>query len=595
MTPDSVYDPIAGDPSDAGRVEVFTPVPGLLRARVPVSMTEDDGYVAARANPLEWERLRCRHDFEFWAARCVTVRHKILGEDVRLVLNRPQRRVARLFEARRRAGLPVRVIMLKARQWGGSTLVQTYMAWIQLCLRRNWHSIICSQVKDTSSGIRGMYSKLLENYPEDLWEGDSRPAFRPYERSGNVRVIEGRGCRVTVSSIENQDAVRGADFAMAHLSEVAYWRATPGHCPEDVIRAICGSVPAVDGSFIAMESTANGVGNFFHREWLRSQGGAGSRLAVFVPWHEIDYYRLPVEDTAAVMDSLDDYEKELVAAGCDAGQIAWYRFKLAEMGSREKMMAEFPSTPAEAFIATGSGVFDRAAVEALRAGCDLAPARGDVVQGRWISGGAGAILMWEAPAPDAVYVAAVDIGGSTPRADFSVITVMVAADRPRVVAQWRGHCAHDVLARRAMDIGALYGDALLVVESNSLEGGAGAGFGMYVLDLMAGYPNLYRRRVYDDAARSESTRIGFHTNRSTKEMLVGAMIAAVRDGAYVERDPDACDELMVYERRSDGSYGARDGCHDDIVMSRALALHAVARLAPARAECDPAELFRPYW
>ena len=74
-----------------------------------------------------------------------------------------------------------------------------------------------------------MYSKLIENYPAELWDGDEPPKFRPYERSSNVREIAGRGCRVTVSSIENQDAIRGADFALAHLSETAFWPATSSH------------------------------------------------------------------------------------------------------------------------------------------------------------------------------------------------------------------------------------------------------------------------------------------------------------------------------------------------------------------------------
>lgn len=589
------YNPIKGDPTDTGRVEIPTPCPDLPVATVPSSMVTDPRLRTCTADPVAWERLRCIHDFEFWCARCVTVKHKTLGRDVRLILNAPQRRVARIFERQRRAQIPIRAIMLKARQWGGSTLVQAYMAWIQSCHCYNWHSIICSQVKDTSTGIRGMYSKILDNYPRELWEGDEEPAFRPYERSTNVRVIAGRGCRVTVSSIENQDAVRGADFSMAHLSEVAYWRATPSHSPEDVIRAICGSVPLVPDSFVVMESTANGVGNFFHREWLRSEAGLEGRLAIFVPWYEIEYYRLSPPDRAALERSLTPYERSLRELGCDIDQIYWYRTKLAEMGSQEKMQAEFPTTAAEAFAATGSPVFDRRGIERLRTQCSE-PRMGYVNGSGWREDTGGDVAMWNLPEPSGEYVVTVDIGGRNAKADFSVIAVLRHdTAHPEVVAQWRGHIDHDILARRAMDMARLYNEALLVVESNSLESGMGAGAGVFVLDLLNdSYPNLYRRRVYDDALRSETSRVGFHTNRTTKEMAVSSLIARVRDVAYVERDHAACDELATYERNPDGTYSAKAGCHDDLVMSRAIAMHVIDHSKP-RSHVDLSDLYLPSW
>lgn len=61
-------------------------------------------------------------DFVKWCADCVTVTDKLTGRPVPLTLNAPQRRVLAVMEERRRRGLPVRLILLKARQWGGSAL-----------------------------------------------------------------------------------------------------------------------------------------------------------------------------------------------------------------------------------------------------------------------------------------------------------------------------------------------------------------------------------------------------------------------------------------------------------------------------------------
>ena len=94
----------------------LTPAPDPLR---PSAMTETQ---------------RMATDFEYWAARCVKIKDKLSGKLVPFRLNRPQRRVLSMLEEQRRGGRPIRMIMLKARQWGGSTLMQMYMAWIQMIL-----------------------------------------------------------------------------------------------------------------------------------------------------------------------------------------------------------------------------------------------------------------------------------------------------------------------------------------------------------------------------------------------------------------------------------------------------------------------------
>lgn len=120
--------PLRGDASSPLRIEVDTPVPDLLRASVPRTMTADPRYPAVLRDPLAWRRLRCEHDFEYWCATCCTVKHKTEGRDMRFVLNRPQRRVAAVLESQRLAGKPLRLIMLKARQWGGShTIIYSYI------------------------------------------------------------------------------------------------------------------------------------------------------------------------------------------------------------------------------------------------------------------------------------------------------------------------------------------------------------------------------------------------------------------------------------------------------------------------------------
>lgn len=579
------YDPIAGRGACGPRCRVSTPVPGLPHAMVPESMKADADYAAASHEPLLWQQLRCRHDFEYWCARCVTIKHKTTGCMVPFVLNAPQRRLAALLEADRRAGRPMRVIMLKARQWGGSTLVQMYMAWMQCCVRRNWHSLICAHVKDTAAAIRGMYTRMLENYPADLWTEDAAPRFSPFERSINTREIAGRGCRVTVGSAENQEAIRGSDYAMAHLSETAFWRDSTRSSPDDFIRAINGAIALVPDTLIVMESTANGVGSYFHNEWMRSREGRSDKHAVFVPWYEIEIYRLEPHDPAALAASLTDAERGLWRRGLCLDQINWYRHTLRAYSHPARMQAEYPGTDTEAFLNSGSGVFAPEAVERLRRGCLDAPeaAQGEFTVAGFRPDSLGRARMWAVPAAGARYVVAVDIGGRSEGADWSVVVAMRtdAGSTPEVVAQWRGHIDHDLLVEKAEWMARHYNNAMLIIESNTLETESEGDPNLFVLSRLADrYTNLYCRRSYDSLSGSYSSRVGFHTNRATKAMIISELIAAVRDGGYIERDNEACNELLTYEQQPGGGYGARRGCHDDILITRALALHAAGSLPP---------------
>ena len=348
------YDPVTGVGATGERVTVGpSRVTGGRVEYVPVEMTADGefGRVKSRA---AWVKLRCRYDFEFWAVTCVNIKDKMSAAIVPFRLNKPQRRIAALMERERKAGRPIRIIMLKARQWGGSTLVQMYMAWIQCTQVTNWHSLVCAQVGKTSAAIRGMYDEMLRNYPREYWPEETPPRLDRYQGQELIREIAGRQCRITLGSSERQDSIRGADYAMAHLSEVAFWRDTPKSSPGDFIRAICGAIALTPLSLIVLESTANGVGNYFHVEWLRSERGESDKQTVFVPWYEIEIYRSEVADPLGLWMAMDAYERGLWEQGITLERIAWYHSKRREYASHHQMMAEYPTTPQEAFTNTGS-------------------------------------------------------------------------------------------------------------------------------------------------------------------------------------------------------------------------------------------------
>lgn len=598
------YDPLVGCPGHPWRVATRVPWE-LSTVYLPESMLRDPHYSGISCR-LDYQRLRCIHDFEYWAAVCVPIYHKISCREVPFVLNSPQRVTLDELERQRRAGLPIRLILLKARQWGGSTLIQVYMAWIQILHRRHWNSIICSHVRNTSGALRSTIRRILRNYPPELWPFDDiRPSLSPWESMPATRIISGTESTVTITSTVAQDSIRGLPFSMAHLSEVAFWKDSDFLSPQEFTQSITGGIALTPYSLIVMESTANGSGNFFHSQWTAALSGHSPFAPVFVPWYTIEMYTLPCPDPHEFISRWTHRELHLWGLGLTVDQIYWYSMKAREFTSPEAFHAEYPTTAEEAFTATNYSVFDTASVERLRSRCqspidfDAACMRRPILRRLTPLISRDATLqLWDIPPADAAhcsrerFLVSVDVGGRSLSSDYSVITVF---DRlgcapgivARVVAQWRGHTDHDILARYAETLARLYGDALLIVESNSLETASDTS-SQYILEqLNDSYHNLYVRRSRDQARGSSfDTRVGFHTNRATKSASIANLIRLVRDGLYQENSPDALNEMLTYQVTPSGAYSAKRGFHDDILITRAIALYVLADLPPLTSEKD---------
>lgn len=572
---DDPYDPITGVGCWGDRVEEA----GRLVPRTVLERCPD----YASLTPTEQDKARIQEDFEFWCARCVTIKDKQSSKNVPLVLNRPQRHLLSVMEDQRVSGRPVRVILLKARQWGGSTLVQMYLAWMQLVRHTGWNSLICGHLHMTSKGIKRMYNLLLRHYPRELLATGDSPRFTKLEGQPNVQQIETRDCLVLTASSRSEDAMRGYDIAMAHLSEVAFWQDSPMHSPDDVVRGVCGSVTLKPDTVVVLESTANGVGDYFHDEWLRAESGRSDKAPVFVPWYDIGIYTLAVDDPVALWESMDEYERGLWEDGHTLEQINWYHAKRKEYRNHELMMAEYPGSASEAFSTSGNNPFKREHLDALSVGCLKRPVLVGDIQGAAASGplskenvhlvaeSTGLLKVWEMPLkgePARVrYIVVVDVGGRSESSDYSVIAVWRDRDdfRPKeIVAQWRGHIDHDQLAIKSMQLALFYNKALLVIECNTLiNEAARAGESEYVMNTVHRlYGNLYKR---------DGKQLGFHTNVKTKREAITELIRVIRDGDYIERDMDAVNEMRDYQERN-GVYGARPGKHDDILMTRAIGL-----------------------
>lgn len=572
----------------------------------------------------QFVRLRAKHDFAFWAAMYVFIKQKGGGEDVHFRLNRPQRKLIMRFERRRLQGKPIRLILLKARQWGGSTATQIYMAWLQLVHKVGLNSLIVGHVKDASTEVKDMFDKLIKEYPVSmLYEigeayNETEPKIVGVGQSGNIHRIPQRNCKIKVGTAEKPNSARGGDYNLVHCTEVGLWVTTDGKTPEQIVRSACSGILLKPYTMIVYESTANGTGNFFQREYDAAKNNKSQFEALFISWFEIEQYSAPIDDINAFATKLWENRNNANAAsdreesgkylwwlweqGATLEAINWYILERSKYTDHGDMASEYPSDDVEAFVHSGARVFDKYHVEKFKKCCKAPKYVGDVYADgdegedalsnlRFKEDKQGLLWVWSKPDVDDKlevtdrYLVVVDIGGRGKKADWSVIVVFdrlnqIEGGKPVVVAQWYGHIDMDMLAWKAAQIAAFYDNALLVIESNTLEthdkerqvDGDMSG---YILNQIKDvYSNLYARQQSDEEIQEgEPKKYGFHTNVATKPKIISTLVKVIREQSYVERDSRCLDEYLCYEKKKNGAFGAITGKHDDLLMTRAIGLH----------------------
>lgn len=565
-----------------------------------------------------FHKVRCKYDFEYWCCTQIRIKYKGKGKRDPFILNRAQRYYLSVLERLRKAGVPIYIILLKARQWGGSTMTQFYMMWIQKMHKMHWNSVIVGDVEKQSKVVLAMYEQACQEYDTFIDEGVPT-VLKPYGRTNDVRLLEDRGCTISIGSMQKPNKIRSEDISMAHLTEVGIWKETDGKSPEDVIQSIEGSILPGAYTMLVEESTAKGVGNYFHNTYTAAKAGENNFTPVFIPWFMIDIYSKKIslfnttttdEEYREFIVSMTEYEWSLWQLGATLEAINWYRTKSRGM-DEWRMKSEFPSTDIEAFQSTGRGYFKDEYLEECYQSCRQPKIVGEIVSSasslnktqylqnlRIEPNSKGNLKIW-ADVDKSVdmhdrYVVCVDLGkGATDAADSTIACVF---DRywqqegedgyPEVVAELAGKESEtDLLAWRIAQIAAYYNNALLVIESNTIDSSKESRFRAVLDEIKDYYPNIYKRSIANktDVGTTGGFRYGWNTNHQSKEEICADLGWALREGMYVERCREAVDEMKIFERKADGSLGNVEGKHnhDDRVITRALGVHFCYKKMPA--------------
>lgn len=604
------YNPYTGEGSPIDRFRVDITDTGFIM--LPVSMKDEDivisiiengGVVsAAKAEDIEQEvfdkaffNLRIRHDYEFWCVTCVQIEDAETNEKIPLLLNLPQRKSLKDREDMRLAGKPVRQIEVKHRQYGSSTEKNAYIFWVQNVVTGGVNSYICSLDKSSAGEILRRYELIADNYPSSVGKYE----LKSYKGQQNTQRVIGSDSIVNIGSAEKPNAPSGRTVQCVLISEAGKMKSTAAKGANKLITNMVSMVRLAPNTFILIESTAEQSGEWFRKQVFKAQRGESGFQLTFISWVTDPRCQIPLEEKELekFISNMREYDWEVLwEAGATLDQINWYQIKEKEYDEPWEMKQENPTTVEEAFEGAGDKIFAPAHINVIRKSITDPLYTGRLISGTGHTTGPeslkelkfkrdvrGNFQIWTLPGdPEPEegkyitnrYALFVDIGGTTEKADYSIVSVcdrywQLFGGGPERAAMWRGHCDVDELAWIAAQIAKWYDDGLLTVEVNSLYSRGNNTEGVHYLQIFEELADHYRNiftRVDSTDVKEKSNKFGYFMNAASKQQLIDSFKKALRTGMWVERSAIVSAEAGYFVRDEDGKPNAMEGEHDDALI-----------------------------
>ena len=498
---------------------------------------------------------------------------KIRTKEGKITALRPKPAQQMLLDAVKReweAGRPPRILILKARQLGLSTITEGIM-FQDSATRKLVQTLIVAHRDDSTTKLFRMNKLFFDYLPRQLqpmckhsnakelvFENPTRDPAEKRRRPGLMSSIR---C-VTA----NDGMGRSETLNNVHLSEFAFWKGNKNEILDGVMQA----VPAELNTLVVIESTANGY-NEFKDLWDGAVAGENGWVPLFIAWFHEPKYRMEVTEGTV----WDEEERALMEAyHLDPEQMAWRRWCIAVNchGDKRKFQQEYPSTPEEAFLFSGTPFFNNedillrlaAAPEPADVGTFSypEPEAGEAPAGwAWSSDQrTGFIRVFAPPEPGAPYV----IGGDTAGEGSDKFTAWVVDNRTGTqVAELEFTFSELLYARQIYCLGMWYNAALIAVETN---------FSTYPERKLEewNYPNLYVRERFDTYTRKSVKAFGFQTTPQTRPVILAGLHAVMEETAELVVSRNTLRQMLRFVYNEDRRPEAEEGEHDDLVMAAAI-------------------------
>ena len=492
---------------------------------------------------------------------CLKIKTKS-GTVVPFRLNDAQRKLYAVAKRQQDAGKPVRLIILKARQLGFSTLTEG-LIFHACATRRNVNALIVAHREDATANLFRMSKLFYDELPAPV-----KPMLRAsnaqelvFENPSKLRsereAKPGLRSRIRCATAGGRGIGRSDTLQCVHLSEYAFWP-DGADGKASTLAGILQAVPSLPGTMVVIESTANGFEDFKER-WDAAVAGENDFEPVFFAWFENPDYSMPVvpgtEWTPEERDLKATYQ-------LTDEQLQWRRWCIANNcgGSLDMFRQEYPASPGEAFLHSGTGVFDNEQI-VLRLERLPSPAgRGEFADGEWTESETGAITLYELPEEGVPYV----LGGDTAGEGSDYFTAIVIDNvSGRIAAKLRQKYSEPEYVRQIYALGRFYNDALVAIETN---------FSTYpVMKLQEmEYPNQYSREREDTYTRQMRKSYGFRTDRQSRPRAIANLVEVFSSHPEWFTDRELLEEMLTFCYNEDHRPEALAGKHDDLVMGAAI-------------------------
>lgn len=519
------------------------------------------------------EKLRrLKHEFTYYAPNMLRIRTKE-GRLINFSLNTMQKKIDATIERLKEEGKPIRIIILKYRQGGASTYTEGRI-FHSTSMNKLTNSLIVAHEEAASTNLFNMSKMFYDELPNEM---------KPMRKTSNAKEIvfenptadshekqenPGLRSRIKISTANNPDAGRSATIHNLHASEVGFWNNA-----EKTMLSLLQAVPNTPNTMVILESTANGMGDYFQEQWERAKNGESDFVPLFFAWFEEPAYEMDVPDNF----SLSDEEQALLDQYSDITirKLAWRRWCIANNcgGDAELFKQEYPSNDIEAFLTSGRPRFDIPALREYLSQCEDGE-RGylERVGGKvhFIPDPKGYIEVWNRPTDNSDHYTGADVAKGLITGDYSAAPTF--DNRYNLNALWHGHIDPDLFAGQLKLIGEWYNEALIVVEENN--------HGLTVLNsLKVDYWNIYKRTTHNRATDTTKEELGWYTSEQTKKLAIDNLARLIRERKLGIKSKRFIQECMTYVIDEKGHTNAQQGSYDDIVMAAAIILYVMEQYA----------------
>tara|TARA_R110000787_G_scaffold100723_3_gene205803 strand:+ start:777 stop:2525 length:1749 start_codon:yes stop_codon:yes gene_type:complete len=405
------------------------------------------------------------------------------------------------------------VCTLASRQIGKTTILTIFALW-QACFNDHQKILIVANKEGTAIEIFKRVRMAYEELPNWIKPGVG-------EGYGKTSMELDNGSSIGISTTTGT-AARGQSCNVLILDEIAF---IDQHLVESFWSSVFPIISSSKKSKVFMASTPNGTGNLFHEKYHGAVSGKNN----WTPFR-VDWWQVPGRD--------EKWKDEMISA----------------LGSQDIFDQEYGNK----FVEVGASDIEDV-YEELKAKC-VDPL--DTFDN-------GNYRVWDTPKPDHIYVAGVDTGEGVGK-DSSTIQILDITNLAHIVqvAEFSDNKINPTIyAKKVYEILKHWGSPPALVERNSC-GSAIVG----ALHFEYNYPKLVTYNAAEIAIQKKASKgsvqpgVQSHTNTKYKAVINYKYWLKELKAVQINSSR-TIEEMKNFIRYPNGSWSARSGYHDDLIMA----------------------------